>query len=184
MHEGKPTFIARDKRWLVYGNDKLEKYVFGVPVHNRTQSWRGLGFYHMYTREGWSLLIAKLDKKLSSLEHEMELFLCCRCVCSEGSLTPYQQTQYQSKAKQCKELTDHINFAWAQFHSPGPGAALSPQLIAKYDLAEREHQPVSNGPAGVAAACGGFTNDYYVSHHHHALLGAAACAGGATNTRF
>lgn len=137
LYEGQPTFIKANAKGKTPGdntNPKKESYVFGLP--KRTSAGQlGAGYYHMYTRDGWGLLVIRLQKRAMKLRSDYENFLCGQCACSPSGLSAHQLQVYENKEKEFKQVQDLYYFAKAQLETEGPGAAMTQSLIDKYRYA-------------------------------------------------
>ena len=170
-YEGDVTFIeARPKSRVrgVNSNPSKEKYLFGLPSLQARNNL-GAGYYHMYTKEGWSLLVTRLQKRTTRAQQDYEGYLLSQCRCSASRLSRRQLETYETLEHVYKELQDLLCYCQAQFLAAGPGAALTPDLISQYKLNERDKpkgfMEVSGGGGGTAfvfadgcfdaAGCGG-----------------------------
>lgn len=173
MYEGEPTFIPANPKSYTRGvnaNEPKAKYIFGLPKTIRNH--RGAGYYHIYTREGWDILVHRLMKKASRARQECDNYLCSQCACTTGAtaLKGDKLHFYERKEQEYKELEALVYFAKAQLEAEGPGATLPQGIIQKYGLDKRE-RPKNNTNTnymhgdglyyygfydfGYAAGCGG-----------------------------
>jgi len=166
IYEGQPTFIPANPRSRTKGvnaNEQKENYLFGVPYPYLARG-KAAGYYHVYTREGWAILLKRLKRTLSQAQQDYNTYLFTHCACSPKGLNHNQLAEYEASEEKYKELKDAFYFARAQFDSPGPGAMVPNNIITKYGLDQRQRSR-STGTyddgyrygGWYAAGCGGGT---------------------------
>lgn len=170
-YEGMPTFQAaraKSRTRGVNNNVKKVPYFFGLP---KIRGHRGVGYYHMWTREGWSILVSRLQKKASIARQEQESYLCSMCMCGNPSrLSDAQRVYYDRLAKNTEDLEILALYAQAQMETKGPGDVLTTALNSKYGLDKREkpksmkHTQQDDG--------------YYLWYAGYNDFSAAGCGGG------
>jgi Glycine-rich domain-containing protein-like len=159
VHEGKPTFIPHNPKHA----KKKKHYVFGVPAAGRVSM---AGYYHIYTKEGWGILVDRLAFLESQAKNDYELYWCTQCVCFETQLTPNQMKEMKRREKRFERLGSLLERARAACSLQGPDHdVLTPDVISKYDLDKPEIRTgtrtndASNSDTGwqyhQGAACGG-----------------------------
>lgn len=170
-HNGKPAFIKAEPRSRtrnVNTNPQKQDYLFGQPMLAR-----GPGYYHMYTHEGWGLLLRHIKFQRSKAQQEADGFLFDHCSCSAKHLNTKDLERYHAKQDAAKECEDMEYFATAQYYAEGPGADVGSQLRHKYGLDNRKR------PKPSPHVC--TTND--TTYHDPGLMfygAAASCGGGAS----
>jgi Glycine-rich domain-containing protein-like len=166
--EGQPTFLparAKSKTRGVNNNEKKDNYVFGVPTGTRAGVARNaLGHYHIYTREGWSILIKRLEKQAGLARSEADGVLFWNCACGKPkTLGPHALTRYEALNSVAEQMETLVVHAKAQYETSGPGAPLSDAMVEKYRLQQKNRS--NDGSSGGdyapmywgAAGCGGGT---------------------------
>jgi hypothetical protein len=132
---------------------------------------KGIGYYSLYCRDTYDILIKRIDKMIASIGQQKNCVICLLCITIIGILCI---PSYQKEAnKKIEDLQDAKLLATSRRDSANPSAALSlPKEVEKRLKKHRSNNTSNN--AWITNNTGGDVGGYYYNDHTY-YSSAAAC---------
>ena len=134
-----PAFIKANPRSRgTNANEKKHDYVFGKGV-------QGDGFYSVYTKDAYEILIKRLKKKGADTQQKINDFDCNNCLC--WGCTPSSR-EIEAKVKleeELRELENMMAYAQARLEADSPVGEIPKELLEKYGCKPSKENKTSNG---------------------------------------
>lgn len=158
----RPTFI----KGLGYSSKQKDNYIYGLGPN-------GSGYYHIYTKEAYVILLTRLQKREQFAAAEFGSYECQHCLCCcPGKMTPGQEQEKENLRKRYIKIRNTRALVQAQLETDGPGRDVEQAQVEKFGGVQLKTTSRNQGSMDDAAAL----QYYYISTNE--ICAAGGCGGG------